>query len=97
MMNYEDFFRHPGWEEILKQFKYEISQAQRPSNEIILDDMELCRVLNCSKRTTATLRSTGQISYHQCGKIQYLLSDVLVYLKNNRVEAREIITKSRFK
>src|SRR5947207_11122779 len=96
MTSSEEFFRHPGWEEIRKQFKYEVSQAQRPANEIILDDVDLCAILKVSKRTTAKLRATNQIAYSNCGKIQYLLSDVLEYIKRNRIEADFTKIKSRF-
>lgn len=81
-----DFFRHPGWEEITRQIKYEISQAQRPPDQIILDDIDLCKMLKICKRTAAMLRSTKQIAYHKCGKNFYKLSDVLDYIDRNRVE-----------
>jgi hypothetical protein len=42
MNSYEEFFKLPGWEEIIRQIRFEISQAQRPAEEIILDDIELC-------------------------------------------------------
>jgi hypothetical protein len=97
MLSHEEFFRHPGWGEITRQIKFEIAQAQRPANEIILDDVDLCAILKVSKRTTATLRATKQISYSDCGKIKYLLSDVLDYINRNRIEADFDVIKSRFK
>lgn len=97
MISTEDFFRHPGWEEITRQIKYEISQAQRPPEEIILDDVDLCKMLKVSKRTTAMLRSTQQIAFHKCGKILYKLSDVLDYIDRNRVEPDIPQVKSRIK
>lgn len=93
-----DFFRHPGWEEITRQIRYEITQAKRPANEIILDDPDVCQMLKVSKRTTATLRADKDITFHKCGgKILYKLSDVLEYVERNRVEAAPLKSKSRFK
>lgn len=83
-----DFFRHPAWEEIIRQIRHEITEAQRPAEQVILDDVDLCHMLKISKRTTATLRAELQITFHKCGgKILYKLSDVLDYINRNRVEA----------
>ncbi len=97
MLSTEEFFKHPGWEEITRQIKYQISEAQRPADEIILDDVDLCRMLKVSKRTTATLRSELQITFYKCGgKILYKLSDILDYINLNKVSAASNL-KSRIK
>lgn len=96
-MNSEDFFRHPQWAEICQQIKFEISQAQRPATEIILDELELCKMLSISKRTAATLRAERIITYHKLGgKLYYRLSDVLALLEQNKVEAINYNLKNRF-
>ena len=90
MINVEELARLPLWEEILGQIKYECTQFQRPADQVILDDADVCRMLKVSRRTTATLRSTGQITYYKCGKILYKLSDVLEYLEHNKVTAEVV-------
>lgn len=97
MKTQEDFFRHPGWEEIIKEIQYQISQSKRPPSEIILDDVDLCIMLKCSKRKTAELRANKEIAYSKTGKVYYLLSDVLAYIERNRIEADCPTLNSRFK
>lgn len=93
-----EFFRHPGWEELIRNIKYEIAQAQRPADQIILDDVDLCKMLKVSKRTTATLRANSEITFYKCGgKILYKLSDILDYVNRNCVNADAAKTKSRIK
>jgi len=97
-MNHEEFFKHPGWEELIRQIKYQIEQAQRPADQIILDDVDLCKMLKVSKRTTATLRANGQITFYKCGgKIIYKLSDVLAYIDRNKGGDPISNSKSRIK
>ncbi|CAN5455620.1 hypothetical protein BH11BAC3_BH11BAC3_07390 [soil metagenome] len=98
MISHEEFFKLPGWEEIIGEIKYSISQAQRPASEIILDDVDLCKTLKIGKRTSATIRANRDITYHKCGgKILYKLSDVLDYINRNKVEAEILTYKTRIK
>ena len=100
MNSYEEFFKLPGWEEIIRQIRFEISQAQRPAEEIILDDIELCNQLKISKRKSASMRDEREITYHQKtkhGKVYYKLSDVLEYINRFRIEANSNQFKSRIK
>jgi len=93
-----DFFRLPQWQELIRNIKYEISRAQRPPDQVILDDPDLCTMLKVCKRTTATLRAEKEIAFHKCGgKILYKLSDVFEYVDKNRVDADPIKAKSRIK
>ena len=65
-----------------------IDQLARPPEQIILDDVALREMLKISKRTTAYLREKGLITYSKIGsKIYYLLSDVLIFLKQNETKA----------
>lgn len=97
-MNNEDFFRHPGWDDLMRRFEYVMAEARRPAEEIILDDVDLCDLLKVSKRTTASLRAEKLIAFSKCGgKILYKLSDVLEYINRNRVDADPVKLKSRIK
>jgi hypothetical protein len=97
MQSFEEFFKHPGWGEICRQIKFEISQAQRPASEIILDDVELCEKLKISKRTSADMRDKKEIKFSKPrGKVLYILSDVLEYVNSHKAETNEPL-KSRFK
>lgn len=80
--------RWPELADFLKDVEDRVNKALRPANEVILDDLELQRILYISKRTSASLREQRLIPFHKSqGKIYYLLSDVLEYIKRNRVEA----------
>ena len=80
--------RWPELADFLKDMEDRVNKALRPANEVILDDLELQRILYISKRTSASLREQRLIPFHKSqGKIYYLLSDVLEYIKRNRVEA----------
>jgi hypothetical protein len=80
--------RWPELADFLKDIDNRVNKALRPPNETILDDVELQRMLFISKRTSATLREQRLIPFHKsAGKIYYLLSDVLEYLRKHRVEA----------
>jgi hypothetical protein len=78
--------KYPGIEELVKLIRYEVQQAKRPAEEVIYDDVDLRNFLKVSKRTTATWREKGMITYSKLGgKIYYKLSDVLSLLKQNEV------------
>jgi len=65
-----------------------IDQLVRPPDQIILDDVQLREMLKMSKRSTAYLREKGLITYSKIGsKIYYLLSDVLLFLKQNEIQS----------
>lgn len=63
-----------------------IDQVCRPAEEIIIDDVELCSQLHVSKRTSATWRAERVIKYSIIkGKIYYIYSDVLAFVKKYSV------------
>jgi predicted TIM-barrel fold metal-dependent hydrolase len=65
-----------------------IDHLVRPPDQIILDDVQLREMLKMSKRSTAYLREKGLITYSKIGsKIYYLLSDVLLFLKQNEIQS----------
>ena len=85
-------------QEILHLIKNEILKAQRPSEQIILDDVDLQNFLKCSRRKTAELREKGSITYMKPeGRVYYKLSDVLKYLERGEVEAIADRVERRFK
>ena len=88
MISHENFFKTPHAQEFLKELRQELLYAQRPANQIIFDESELCAYLKISKRHAANLRSSGAITYSKAGgKLYYKLSDVLEYIDRNKVNA----------
>lgn len=70
----------------IHQLDEQIAKVKRPAEEEILDDVDLCRRLNVSKRTTATWRECRMLKFSIVrGKIYYLYADVLLMLKHNAV------------
>jgi len=78
-------------EKLLNEFiemKKIVANFHRPSEQVILDDVELREFLKVSKRTTAYWREKGLITYSQPGaKIYYKLSDVLLFLKQHEIQS----------
>ena len=66
-------------------------QAQRPADEIILDDEDVMRHLKISKRKLQYLKADKVIPIHffepGSPRTYYLLSDILQIFKENRVES----------
>ena len=85
------FSRNGELREFLHLIRYEVQQAQRPANEIILDDEAVMRILGISKRTLQYMKVNRVIPSHRFDKSSprtyYLLSDLLTILKENRTEA----------
>ncbi len=70
----------------------------RPAEETIIDDVELCHRLNVSKRTTATSRSMRLIEHSMIkGKIYYIYSDVLTFIKKHSVATLDRSLKIKLK
>jgi hypothetical protein len=88
--------QNPQLEELLRAILHEVEQAKRPAEEVILDDIDLQKMLKCSKRKTAQLREQRAITYSKPdGKVYYTLADVLEYVRRNEVPA--IIATIKFK
>jgi hypothetical protein len=89
-MNYEET-KNSELKELLRLIKYEIQQAKRPPNEVILDDDDVMRHLKISKRTLQYMKSNRVITYRRFDpsspRTYYLLSDILEKLEENCVEA----------
>ncbi|MCW3105702.1 MAG: DNA-binding protein [Segetibacter sp.] len=90
MTSKEDFFKSPSAQEFLKEFRYELQKAQRPADQIILDESDFCTYLKISKRHAANLRTTGAVTYSKAGgKLYYRLSDVLGFIARNEIKSVE--------
>ncbi len=86
--NRDLFKNRPEFLELIKVFRYEVQQAQRPATEWIIDDADLQKLLKVSKRTTANYRAQGLITYSHLGsKVIYLYSDVLDAINRNKIPA----------
>ncbi len=86
MISHEEFHRNPRNEDFLKRIEQIILQAQRPADEILLDESDFCAFLKISKRHAANLRAKRLLKFSKtAGKIYYILSDVLDFIKENQV------------
>jgi hypothetical protein len=86
------FQRYPELKEFVKLLRHEIQQAQRPANEIVLNDEEVMKILSVCKRTLCTMKSEKVIAYSQeaTGKpSRFLLSDVIAYINKHRIDTIE--------
>jgi len=84
----ERFNKFPDLDELVRIIRYEVQQAKRPPEEVIYDDVDLRNFLKVSKRTTASWREKGLITFSKLGgKIYYRLSDILSLLKENEIPA----------
>ena len=91
MTDSSTFLNHTELKELVHVIRNEIQQAQRPPNEIILDDDDVMRMLKISKRRLQYLKPDRILPYHKFDssspRTYYLLSDILEILKSNRIEA----------
>lgn len=87
MVLYKDIFNSEAAREFIGEIKNLLLTAQRPPEEIILDETDLCNLLHISKRHAADLRKEGILRYSKIGgKLYYLLSDVLEMIRIYRIE-----------
>jgi hypothetical protein len=72
----------------LENIKQIIQDFSKPPEHIIFDDVDLRNFLKVSKRTSASWRERGEITYSKLGgKIYYRFSDILALIKKNEVTA----------
>ena len=73
----EDFLN-----QITEKVKEVIDLKYRPSNEVIIDDVQLRDMLKISRRTALNYRNSGKLKFYKIeNKIFYFLSDVYDFLK----------------
>ena len=91
MQSHPILLKYPELRDLIYLIRYEIQQAQRPADEIILDDEDVMRHLKISKRKLQYLKADKVIPIHffepGSPRTYYLLSDILQILKENRVES----------
>lgn len=61
-----------------------IEKINRPAEEVILDDLDVQKLLKVSRRTLLNYRKSGLLPYHQInkGKIFYILSEIIEAIKS---------------
>lgn len=76
-----EIFNSPEAQEFIRVLKSEVLKFQRPADQVIIDEVELCNILHISKRHAADLRKEGKIEYSKDGgKLFYKLSWILKYI-----------------
>ena len=82
-----NIFDSPAAQEFIRELKSEVLKFQRPADQVIIDEVELCSILHISKRHAADLRKEGKIQYSKDGgKLFYKLSWVLDYIDKYRID-----------
>ena len=82
-----NIFDSPAAQEFIRELKSEVLKFQRPADQVIIDEVELCDILHISKRHAVDLRKEGKIKYSKDGgKLFYKLSWVLEYIDKYMVE-----------
>ena len=82
--------KYPELKDFIHLLRHEIQRAQRPPEEVVLDDEDVMRILKISKRKLQYLKSGLHIPFHTppAGvRTYYLLSDILSWLKDSRTES----------
>jgi hypothetical protein len=86
-MNQEEFRKNLTAKEVSDLFEQALQEVSRPPHERVLNDAQLCQMLDVSKRTTATWRATDMLAHHKVGGIIfYLYADVLAMIERYRIE-----------
>lgn len=72
-------------EEIKELVQRLIEKHHRPANEIILDDVDLRKMLKVSRRTLLNYRQSLGLRFHKVeNKIFYFLSDIFDFIKSDQ-------------
>lgn len=91
-----EIFNSPEGKEFIRELKSEVLKFQRPADQVIIDEVELCGMLHISKRHAADLRKEGKIKYSKDGgKLFYKLLWVLEYIEKFKVKqiTNKLITR----
>ncbi len=86
-MSYPTILNNSQVQEILRELQRVLQTAQRPPDQVILDEVALCEMLHISKRHAADLRAERKLKYAKDGgKLYYKLSWVLEYIDKHTVK-----------
>lgn len=97
-MSRSNFFQSEEALELLKEFKALFLNSQQPPDRVILDDVDFRKIIIIENRTAAHLRAGKKITFSKIGgKIYYLLSHGLDYLRRYQVDciADNVITMQK--
>lgn len=87
MITNPEFRKNATAKDIAELLQQALEEVSRPPNEKVLNDAQLCKDLEVSKRTTAMWRSSGMLAYRKVGGIIfYIWSDVLAMLERYKVD-----------
>lgn len=92
MNEYVLFNRYPELKELIFIFRNEVQKAQRPANEVVLTDQDVMRMLRISERKLDSMKAKRIIPFSQPiprSSCYYLLSDILMWINNSRIESLE--------
>lgn len=83
-MNYDERFPKTEISQLMDTMRDMVNKAHRPANEVVMNEEELCALLKVSKRWAQQMRQSRKIKYSKRGgKIFYLLSNVLHFIKES--------------
>ncbi len=86
MKSTEAFFNSPSAQEFIREIREEFLKSQKPADQIILDETDLCNMLHISKRHAADLRKEGKLKFAKDGgKIYYKQSWVIDYIDQHTI------------
>ena len=93
-MNYANLFNSCQAQDFVRELRRAVEKAQRPPDQVILDETDLCEMLHISKRHAADLRAEGKLRYAKDGgKLYYKLSWVLEYIDYYSIKTPTSIIK----
>ena len=73
-------------QEFIREIREEFLKSQKPADQIILDETDLCNMLHISKRHAADLRKEGKLKFAiDGGMIYYKQSWVIDYIDQHTI------------
>ena len=84
----KNFRKNLTADEIRELFQSELLKLNRPAEELLMTDPQLCKTLYVSPRLTAEWRKNKQITFIKIGgKIFYKYSDMLAFADEHKVQS----------
>ena len=86
-MNKVPLYAEDRLDELLEKISSILQENQRPASEVILDEPAVLNLLKVCKRSLASFRAEGLLTYYKVkGTIFYKLSDVLEMVNSHKVD-----------